>query len=220
MDQTNTPHKEAPAAKNRLRRAAQIASDVLSPLLVPTYCMAMAMWITPLQILPESTRMGATLGIAVITAAIPLCLLLIMHRMGRISDMCLSRRRERIIPMLIATLAYIGGALYLGALHAPMWLRSFFYGAAASTIIAVAVTFRWKISAHTIAMGGMAGMMLWFTVTRLATVHAMAWLSAVILLGGIVGTARLILGRHTPAQTCAGWMLGAVCVFIFMCLPY
>ena len=70
------PAPAAPALpatpKSGLRRAAQIVSDVFSPLLAPTYCMAMAMWITPLQILPESTRMGATLGVAIITGAIPL----------------------------------------------------------------------------------------------------------------------------------------------------
>ncbi|MDE6137752.1 MAG: phosphatase PAP2 family protein [Muribaculaceae bacterium] len=214
--QPSPPHS-APKG-GRLKRAAQIVSDVFSPLLAPTYCMAMAMWITPLQILPESTRMGATLGVAIITGAIPLCLLLLLFHTGRIADMCISRRSERTVPMIIAVLAYIGAAVYLGILHAPMWLRCFFYGAAASTVIALFVNLRWKISAHAIAIGGMAGMMLWLTATGLATVNAMIWLTGAIILGGIVGSARLVLERHTPAQVMTGWLLGAVCVFISMCM--
>lgn len=199
-----------------LRRAAQIISDIFSPLLVPTYCMAMAMWITPLQILPERTRMGATLGVAIITAVIPLCLLLLMYRTGKISDMSISHRKERTIPMLIGIAAYVGAAVYLRFLHAPAWLFGFFVGAAIASAVALLVTLRWKISAHAIAIGGMAGLMLWITATRMANVNAMLWLTAVILTGGITASARLVLERHTPAQTAVGWLWGAVCVFACM----
>lgn len=211
----NTNTTSAPAG--RLSRAAQIVSDIFSPLPIPTYCMAMAMWITPLQVLPESTRMGATLGVAGITGLIPLCLLLLLVRTGIVKDICLSDRRQRVIPMLIGVASYLGAAVYLSLLHAPLWLRLFFGGAAAATFLALLITLRWKISAHAIAIGGMAGMMLWLTAARMATVNAMIWLTAVIILGGIVGSARLVLERHTPAQVCAGWLLGLVCVFIFMC---
>lgn len=203
-----------------LRKAAQIVSDVFSPLLMPTYCMAMAMWITPLQVLPEHTRIGATIGVAVITAAIPMAVLLLMLRTGHISDMSISDRRQRTVPMLVAIVAYLSAAVYLHVLHAPLWLQSFFYGAAAYSVLAMLITLRWKISAHAGAAGGMAAMMLWLTATGLATVDAMLWLTGMILLGGIVGTARLVLDRHTPAQVCCGWLLSAVCVFIAMCLPY
>lgn len=200
-----------------LHKAAQIVSDVLSPLLVPTYCMAMAMWITPLQVLPERTRLGATLGVAIITAIIPLCVLLIMLRTGRISHMSTPRRSERSLPMAIAALSYAGAALYLSILHAPLWLTGFFCGAAVATVVALLINLCWKISAHCISIGGMAGMTLWIAAARLATVDAVIWLTSIIILGGIVASARLILDRHTPAQTAAGWLWGCVCVFFSMC---
>ncbi|MDE6285639.1 MAG: phosphatase PAP2 family protein [Muribaculaceae bacterium] len=208
----NTP--AAPAPRSFLDRAAQIVSDVLSPLAVPTYCMAMAMWITPLQILPERTRMGATLGVAFITGVLPLCVLLLMLRAGMVSDLSLSHRRQRLVPMLVTVVAYLGAALYLHLLHAPVWLVAFFIGASVATTLAGLITVKWKISAHGCAMGGMAGMMLWLAAARMATVNAMLWLSIVIVLGGLVGTSRLILDRHTPAQVACGWLLGAVAVFL------
>ena len=178
------------------------------------------MWITPLQMLPERTRLGATLGVAVITAVVPMAILLLMLKAGRISDMSVSVRRERRVPMLIGAVSYLCAAVYLGVLHGPVWLRAFFFGAATATLIAMVVTFAWKISAHAIAMGGMAGMMLWLAFAGLATVDSLFWLSLVIVLGGMVGSSRLILGRHTPTQVFAGWLLGGVCVFAFMWMAY
>lgn len=203
-----------------LEKISHIVSDVFSPLLLSTYCMALAMWITPLHVLPERTRIGATIGVAVITAVIPLGILLILLRAGQISDMSISDRRQRTLPYLIAIAAYLAASLYLHFLRAPLWLQFFFYGVAAACAVSVVITKWWKISAHAGGMGGMAGMMLWLTATGMATVNAMLWLVGVILLGGIVGSARLILKHHTAAQVCCGWLLTAVFVFVAMCLPY
>ena len=199
-----------------LQKAAQVVSDIFSPLLVPTYGMAMVMWITPLQVLPERTRIGATLGVAIITAVIPLCLLLLLYRTGKISDMSISQRKQRTLPMSIGVAAYVGAAIYLKILHAPVWLPGFFIGAAIATAVALIVTLRWKISAHSIAIGGLAAVMLWIAATRLATVNAMLWLTAVIIIGGVTASARLVLDRHTPAQVCVGWLWGLICVFACM----
>ena len=87
MEQTSTPNREQAPTSGRetqksedaevvgvplsLSRAARYVSAVFSPLLIPTYAVAMAMWITPLQALPERNRMIATLGVFVITGIIP-----------------------------------------------------------------------------------------------------------------------------------------------------
>ena len=69
---TDTPARRA--------RWAQILSDVFSPLLTPTYAMIMAMWLTPMRVLPESTRLMATAIVAVLTAVIPcLAIVVLVH---------------------------------------------------------------------------------------------------------------------------------------------
>jgi len=68
------------------------------------------------------------------------------------------------------------------------------------------VTIRWKISAHAAAIGGLLGGFLMLSI-RLQ--ENPVWiLSALILISGIVGSARLILGKHTSTQVYAGFMLG------------
>lgn len=194
-------------------RRAQIFSDVFSPLLMPTYGMALAMWLTPLRVLPEKSRLLATLMIALITGVTPLAAIAAMRSMGYVSDNSISRREQRFVPMIIVLACYIGAALFLDSAHAPFWLQLFFYGAAVATAIATVITFRWKISAHCTAAGGLAGMMMWLADNQAEGLAALLFLSVVLLIVGGVGTSRLILKRHTLAQVVAGFALGFGCTF-------
>lgn len=187
---------------------AQIVSDVFSPLTIPTIAMALALWATPMRSVPDSHRLIATLLVGVITGIVPLAAIAAMISTGMISDRAVSRREQRVTPMIVGALCYFGAALFVSSLGAPAWLSMFFKGASAATVAALLITLRWKISAHTTAVGGLAGMMMWFAVSGLADINIMIMLSAGILLAGAVATARLLLRRHTPAQVLAGLALG------------
>lgn len=197
---------------------AQIISDIFSPIMVPTYGMALAMWATPLRSIPESNRLIATLLVAVITGLVPLAAIAALIKAGKVSDRAISNRNQRTLPMSIAAICYIGASLFVGSLGAPIWLRMFFVGAAAATLTAMVITFKWKISAHTTAMGGLVGMMLWFAVSGMADVNVMIMFSVGILLAGAIATARLLLQRHTLAQVLAGLALGLTVCFASMCI--
>lgn len=189
-------------------RWAQIVSDVFSPLLMPTYGMAMAMWITPLRAVPESNRLIATLIVAAVTALVPLGVIMLLLKLGKVSDFAISNLRERLVPYSVAVVCYCAAGWIMRLIGAPSWLTMFFVGAAFSTAAALVITLVWKISAHATAAGGLVGMMLWFTVSGLADVHAMIWLSAVIVLAGVISTSCMLLGRHTLSQVLAGLALG------------
>lgn len=192
---------------------AKILSDVFSPLLVPTYGMAMAMWLTSLRAVPERSRLVVTLIVAVITAVLPMTAILSLRSMGKVSDLDISRRGERTVPYIVSAACYLAAAFFLVKVRAPLWLVLFFVGAALAVAIATVITLRWKISAHSTAMGGLTGMMLWFAAAGLADVNAMALLSGGIIASGAVATARIELGCHTLWQTLAGLALGFACTF-------
>lgn len=193
---------------------SHIVSDIFCPLLVPTYAMAIAMWTTSLKALPERSRLVVTIIVAAITALLPAVALIILRSTGRVSDFSISRRDQRTVPIIITTACYILAAVFLGMARAPLWLPLFFYGAALAATLALFITFRWKISAHTTAMGGLVGMILWLAVKGLADVNAMAMLSAAIIASGAVATARITLGRHTLPQTTTGFALGLASTFM------
>lgn len=197
-------------------RWAQIVSDVFSPLLVPTYAMALAMWITPLRVLPESGRLLATGFVALITAVVPFLAIMALIRLGHVSDRAITERAQRSVPYSVAVVCYAAASWTVNSFGAPMWLSMFFAGAAVATAFALVVNTVWKISAHATAVGGMAGMMAWFAAGGLADLGAMLWLSGVLALSGLVCTARLVLGRHTLAQVSAGFAAGAAICFGMM----
>ena len=176
------------------------------------------MWFTNLRAVPEVYRLIVTAIVAFITAGIPLATVLVLMRRGRVSDMPITNRGERIAPMWVASMCYVGTSFVLGYFGCPMWLRLFMCGAGIATVIALIITIFWKISAHTTCMGGLTALVLWTTLHGLADIGAMTLLSVAILLCGLVATARLRLERHTFAQVIAGVLLGFTVCFLTVSL--
>ena len=141
--------------------AASAISDVFSPLLMATYAMAVALWLTPMAYLPLGVRAWSTVGVFFITAVIPASTVFVLMKMGRVSDASISDRRERPLPFIVAVLCYCGAWLYLSALNAPRWMLCFMAAAAAVALMELLISFFWKISAHTGAAAGLAALVFW-----------------------------------------------------------
>ena len=191
-------------------------SAVFSPILSPTFVFAGALWITPLAEASERTRLISALGVFLITAMIPLATIIVLMRLGKVSDTAITDRRQRTLPFIVAILSYVGAALYIRGIHGPVWVTLFFLGAAAAATCALAINTRWKISAHATSMAGMTTFYVWLTTHGLCLYGMLPWISGCVLLCGAVGTARLVLDKHTPAQVYAGWALGAACCTVFL----
>ena len=124
--------------------AASAISDVFSPLLMATYAMAVALWLTPMAYLPLGVRAWSTVGVFFITAVIPASTVFVLMKMGRVSDASISDRRERPLPFIVAVLCYCGAWLYLSALNAPRWMLCFMAAAAAVALMELLISFFWK----------------------------------------------------------------------------
>ena len=193
-----------------LSRTAQVISDLFSPIVLPAYMMAVAMWVSPLSVAPERVRLITMGVVTALTAIVPTAVILTLIKLGKVKDVSLSSRSERYIPYVVSIVCYLATALFLGSANAPMWLRSFYLGAAFAGVLAYAITSKWKISAHSSSVGGVAAVLAWMSYHGLLIYGLMLWVSAGIILCGLVGTSRLILHRHTPAQVFAGYCLGAL----------
>lgn len=203
-------------SQSPLHRAAAVISNIFTPIAMPTYAMALALWLTPLVVLPERMRLAVTGVIALITAVLPMASILALMRLGRVSDFSISDRRQRITPFAVSIACYIGAALYLRGVHAPTWLTMFYIGAAATSAIALIISLKWKISAHASASGGVTAIVGWLAFNGLINFGGVWWLTGMIILVGLVATSRLILHRHTLAQVITGATLGCAVELIFM----
>lgn len=196
-----------------MKKFSEIISAIFSPLLVPTYGMILVAYLTILSFLPANllwTAIGITF---VITCLVPVSAIVALYRSGMIKDPGLNERTERLIPYGIAILCYLGCAFFFYKASAPFWLPMFYAGGALATLINTVVNRWWKISAHGAAMGGLVALMFRIVASHYALYNMNVWLSAAIILAGLVMTARVYLGRHTLWQVIAGCANGFICVY-------
>ena len=220
MESNETQHK-TPVRRHRsaLVLFSQILSDVFSPLLVPTYAMIFASWTTVLCLLPIRSRIYATLAVGGLTALLPLLFIALLIHAGKVSDRSISRRSERFIPFIFIIGCYVAAAIYTSRIHAPLWLVLFFVGALCMSLIAMAITRYWKISAHAGALGGLTGFVFFLSLHGMVIRMPLIWMAAAILVTGFMASARLVLHRHTPGQVVAGALLDFAVMYITQIIP-
>lgn len=200
--------------------AAWLISTVMSPLLVPTYSIAIALWGSILTIVPLATKVHVLLTVFLITCVLPAAFIFLMMKLKKVSDMSLSNKRERLLPFLVGLLCYFGLTYALYLYHSPGWLIMFSVGGSAALIISMLVNFRWKISAHGAAMGGLVTFIYMLIFKQLTFNNLTTLLYIAIVLTGLVGMSRVIRERHTPMQVLAGILNGALCVTAAMWLSF
>lgn len=196
-------------------KIANFFSSAFSPLIIPTYAVAIALNISFIgSISPLYTRILVTLAILAITCMIPSIAIAILFKLGKISDPEVNERQDRIGPYIIAVMSYVAAAIYLSNINAPIWIPMFMIGGGIAVIASALINLKWKISAHGAGMGGLTALMFSMWVNGYVTFDLIYLTSLVILLTGVVGTSRLILKRHTLAQVLAGTLNGFFWVFI------
>lgn len=194
---------------------SEFISGLFTPIGMPSIGMFISLWITPLVWLSTSTKLISFGVIFGITTVIPLLTLITLKATGRISDMDVSKRKERLIPILTMMVCYSLATWYITQVHSPLWLTMFFFSGMVTTLIFGIITllFRWKISGHGGGIGVVIGY-IYALIYHNITIGLPMWLLIVsILIAGVVGSARVILRKHTIAQVITGILFGAVITF-------
>ncbi|MDE6396758.1 MAG: phosphatase PAP2 family protein [Muribaculaceae bacterium] len=215
-EQSVSDPERGPVVDSVEPRWARIVSAVFSPILVPTYSMILALWLTDLSTLPESVRLGAATVVFLITGIAPMIAILTLIKLGYVDEFDIPARHQRYFPTVIMVLCFLGAAWYIYRAMAPVWLVMLFVAGAVSSLLLLAMNTRTKVSGHSLAMGTMLGMMIYIGAHGLSDVWITPWIVVVILLAGLVGSARLALDRHTPLQVALGMITGIVVTYFIM----
>ena len=201
-----------------MKAMANILSGLFHPLLMATYGMGLAFMSTYLVIYPLPLKLWILSGVFLMTAALHALFIYLMFQLKADADWSLDQRRRRTLPYLV----YIGGsvasALFLYKMLMPFWISAMFLGVAIAMLLALCINFFWKISAHMIGLGGLLGGMM--GVARMYFMNPYIGFMIVLLVGGLVGSARLILQKHTCGQLLAGYGLGFISIYISSLLSY
>lgn len=199
---------------------ARFLSVLLHPLVMPTCTVWLALTVDPhLGYFLAPTSRWMLLGmLALMTIVFPITSALLLQRSGLITSLEMPTRQERIAPFVM-TLVYYGMAYYLlrqTPLHPAV--HAAFVGALAALLATLLITLRWKISAHMVGVGGLIG-----AITGIAMIHALPLIpviAALTLLGGLLGTARLLSSDHTQGQVVSGAVLGWCCTYVAVVLGW
>lgn len=194
--------------------ASSVISFIFNPLLMPTYGMIIAFWLSTLQILLTTDKITVIAAVALMTCVVPLVLFVLMRRFKILTDVHLNVQKERFIPYTITVVCYVVCALYLFNINAPTWMWMFMFGGASAAFISLVVNFFWKISAHMAGIGGLIGLLCKINSCGDGIFDLMPVICAMIIMAGILGTSRIAMERHTLWQVLTGALNGFLCVFL------
>lgn len=138
---------------------------------------------------------------ALFVCVLPLILLLVLVRLGKVTDHHVSDRKQRAPVLLMALGSILAGLLVLEAAGAPRSVVAMVLAVVGGVVVLAAVSPFWKMSGHAAAISCSAVI----AVLMLGP----AW-APLLLLVPAVGWSRVVLRAHTVAQVVAGSLLGGV----------
>lgn len=189
-------------------RLARIVSYALHPFVMPLYMILLLLFADTAYSSIYSLKVKVYLiwVTVLFTMVIPLLVMLLLKSYHKISDSELTRRHERIIPMLAVLACYVLCGVAIIRVPFAEMLSRFMFAATACVLIGMIVTLFWKISLHMIAAGAILSFILMVHIASEG--RLVGALSAVILAAGLLGSARLQLGYHSPMQVLVGFVAG------------
>lgn len=185
---------------------------------MPTFLFGLLLFRVPavlgLDVFSPSLRGSILVLISVGTFMVPSLVIYYLFRGGYVQSLHLTTLADRRLPYFLTAVIYtITGYLFTFHMQVLSTLApeiGILIGSIAVSILLVGlVSLTWQISAHTVGIGGVvgvvSGLMLRFSLNDLFIP-----LLILIVLAGFTASARLKLNAHTPAQISAGLALGLV----------
>jgi len=198
-----------------MKSIAHVISTIFQPLLMPTYGVMLIFVYTYFGVIYMHQFWQIIMPVVLFSFVIPAILIVMLFRIGVVTDLSLKIRRERFYPYIITLFSYSAMIIFYYRMQMPKWFLMIMAASVAIMIIAIIITLTWKISAHMFGIGGLIGgaMAVSYYVERTNPYYMFMGL---FLIAGLVGTSRLLLRRHTLYQVIAGFMLGLLVSYGFV----
>jgi len=188
---------------------ARVISYILHPLLIPTYSLLILFQIKTYvsHSIPYKAKLTIISIVFLNTFVLPVIMFYFMKLRGLLSSFTMENRKERILPYIVTAIFYYATFYLLKKFQLPSIIYYIVFGSTSLIVIALIINFWWKISAHMLAMGGMAG--AFSGISFYLSINMGALIALIILFSGLVGFSRLKLHSHTQAQVYTGFVIGA-----------
>lgn len=193
----------------------KIISVILHPVLMPLVGVVIIFNSgTYLSYLPIDLKRSIYLAIFLSTIIIPVTIIPVLYHYNLIRDLTLSNKKERILPLFLATLLYFVTFYWFKNNAFSPILNTYIFSLGIVSFIVLLITFFWKISIHMVGIGGVLGLI--FYLTFQLKVDMIVLIIIAILCIGLVATSRLKLKTHNALQVYAGFFLGLMSIWLLM----
>ncbi len=211
---------------------AKFLSYIGHPLLVLTYMLLLLLAVNPyafgVRAMTDQNAVLLLVSVFSTTFLLPGFGVALMKPLGLIQSLQMDDKMERIGPYIITGVFYLWlfKNLFSGGGHYPDLFSKCVLGATIGLFLAFLINIFTKISAHTTGMGGFIAMLLLTAFTWQNSplklnlpggnllLSGTVVLAIVVIFAGAVGTARLTLGAHSPADLYRGYGVGFAAVLL------
>ena len=206
--------KEHIIADKTMLRVARVTSIVFTPFSIPFLAFLVLFLFSYLRIMPILYK-GIVLGIVYcFTILTPTITIFLFRKINGFARQELSERKKRYVPILLTIISYVFCLLMMRKLNIPWYMTGIIFVSLVISIICILVNLKWKLSEHMAGMGGIIGGLVSFS--ALFSYNPVVWLCLFILIAGILGSARIVLGHHTLGEVLSGFVVGLVCSFLIL----
>ncbi len=164
---------------------------------------------TSLSVLQPEVKRLSLIVTALFTFVFPASMIIILYLTRVIHNIELHERKERVLPMALTIILYLFTFFVMRGI--PQLTGGhivFLFCPPVALFISLIVNNFMKPSIHMAGIGVVAGTILVAAFIYGAEIQYLFILS--VLVGGIVGSARLRLGLHRPKEILAGFVIGLV----------
>jgi len=197
-------------------RIAKAISFIFHPLLLPTYIIAVLINLNVFfaLMIPDEAKWKIIILVLITSAIFPLIIMYGMYRLKLVKSLLIDSREERLYPYIATSIFFFVSCYMIWQINISPVYYYCLLGASILALLTLLINIRWKISAHTVSMGGVLGILIGLQTVLLIDIM---WLIAItILISGIVGFARLRAGSHTQAQIYTGYIVGFLGTFLLI----
>lgn len=142
------------------------------------------------------------------TFLMPVFAAILLVRNGIVKSVQMETKEERRLPFLITATFYFLTFYLLRQVRIPSLIYFLFLGASLTIMITMSINFRYKISAHMVGIGGVVGALIGISIRLFIDYRLLIML--LLFIAGLVGSSRIVLKAHSPAQIYSGFIVGVV----------
>ena len=196
-----------------IRVAASLFSYIFHPVFIPVYVTIFLVYLHPYFFIgfTPQRKLLVVIQAVLMYSFFPIVTVLLLKALKFIQSVYLSTQKDRIIPLVICGIWYFWvWYVWRNLDDYPREIVVFAMATFLGSSIGLMMNIYMKVSLHAISVGVVLGFMFWLGFSQ--NINAGIYISATLLVAGIVCSSRLIISDHSPKEIYGGLLAGMIAI--------